>query len=149
MSTGNITVNTNSCNVPSVRWNVQPDLNRARPEWYTDIDNKTLVVVHGLTTTHAVTITGDLWIDIIDKDGHVVGMIRDRDGLSGYGIIDDADLELSDLELTSDSMWKCAYVLPQPLFGIVDVTGGRDTLAYCNDIFDAVQLAITRAGDNQ
>lgn len=144
MSTGNITVNTNSCNVPSVRWNVQPDLDRARPEWYSDLNNKTLVVVHGLTSTHAVIITGELWINILDKDGHAVGIIRDKDGLSEYGIAGDADLDLA-----FDTMWKCVYVLPQPLFGIVDVTGDRGTLAYCNDIFDAVQLAITRAGDNQ
>jgi len=145
MSTGNITVNTNSCNVPSVRWNVQPDLDRARPEWYADLDNKTLVVVHGLTSTHAVVITGELLVNVLYRqDGHKEGVIRNRDGLTEYGITDDADFEL-----LSNGVWMFEYVLPEPLFSIVDVTGGRDTLTYCNDIFDAVQLAITRAGDNQ
>ncbi len=144
MSTGNITVNTNTCNVPSVRWNVQPDLNRARPEWYVDLDNKTLVVVHGLTSTHAVVITGELWVNIFDSDGHVVGMIRNRDGLSEYGITVDEDLEF-----TFDSVWNCEYVLPEPVFSVVDVVDSRETFTYCNDIFDAVQLAIARAGDNQ
>lgn len=142
MSTGNITVNTNTCNVPSVRWNVKPDLERARAVWYTDLDNKTLVVVHGLDKTYAVVVTGELWINLLDEDGHVVVGIRDKDALYQYGITNDSNLD------SIEDVWQCYFVLDPPVFSIVDVTGDRATFATSTDIFDAVQLAIVRAGGN-
>lgn len=137
MSTGNIIIGGNTCNVPhfSIHWNIQPNLERSVAEWFADYENRTIATVFAPKQSYALVRTGDLKIEVLDRNGMLVDTIYGASGLHSWGITTDEELE-NLLEMSNQ-----ARVIEHPWIGIYNIAEERVEVE-TRDVFSAMQYII-------
>lgn len=139
MSTGNIIVGGNICNVPhfAIHWNIQPNLERSYAEWFADYENRTIAIIYSPNHSYALMRTGDLKVEILDRNGMLVDTIYGANGLHAWGVTSDEELE-NLFGMSNQSRW-----IEHPWIGIYDMRNDRIEIE-CGDIFNAMQYVIDK-----
>ena len=137
MSTGNITIGGNTCNVPhfAIHWNIQPNLERSVAEWFADYENRTIATVFASKQSYALVRTGDLKVEVLDRNGMLVDTIYGASGLHSWGITTDEELE------NLFEMSNQARVIEHPWIGIYNIAEERVEVE-TRDVFSAMQYII-------